>query len=398
MGGKPVVGSDELAGGLPAGDLAAGKRLSGELATVAMRSPMPHTEVVTAIERASRRALAAYLSPQKAKNAHVEPLLGGLINLTFAVESDDRALILQRLSPIFSPTIHDNIVAVSEQLRRRGEQSPVLLISAERRPFVDLHDAGIWRLMTRLPGTTFNSLRGPQGPARARSAGALIARFHDALADLKHTFKGLRSGVHDTAAHLAKLEQALVLGQQSGHRLLPEVTALSASIRNAAASLPILDREPSGVVHGDLKISNVLFEGSRASALIDLDTVARMPLWMELGDAWRSWCNPGGEDQSAAHFDLQVFAASVEGYLGTLRAPLSAVLRRSLVHGVEWIALELAARFAADAITEDYFGWDRTRFAAAGEHNLLRARGQWALFQATLDTREARETLLLGSS
>ncbi len=404
MGDKPVRGevavgkertSDEPAGTLPAGTLTANKEFASDLGQPPEGAAARSEKL---IEDAGRRALAAYLGAEQARHARVKPLRGGLINLTFAVESGERALILQRLNPIFSPAIHDNIIAVSEQLRRRGEQSPVLLQSRELRPFVDLDDAGIWRLMTRLPGQTFASLRGPEGPARARSAGALIARFHDALADLQHSFKGLRCGVHDTDAHLAKLEEALVMGQHRDHRLLPEVQALRASIRSAAASLPRLRREPKWVVHGDLKISNVLFEGSRASALIDLDTVARMPLWMELGDAWRSWCNPGGEDQSTAHFDLEVFAASVEAYLGSLRTPLSAELRRSLVHGVEWIALELAARFAADAIFENYFGWDRTRFASAGEHNLLRARGQWALFQAALDTRDARETLLLAGS
>ena len=51
---------------------------------------------------------------------------------------------------------------------------------------------------------------------------------------------------------------------------------------------------------------------------------------------------------------------------------------------------------AADAIFESYFGWDRARFPAAGEHNLLRARGQFALFEAALTTRGERAALLLG--
>ena len=122
-----------------------------------------------------------------------------------------------------------------------------------------------------------------------------------------------------------------------------------------------------------------------------------MPLWMELGDAWRSWCNPDGENTTVARFDLQIFAASIDGYLGALPFALEADERRALVHSVEWIALELAARFAADAIVEGYFGWDRGRFPAAGEHNLLRARGQWSLFNATLEHREARAALLLGA-
>ncbi len=342
-----------------------------------------------------RAALAAYPGLE---GAQVRPLSGGLINLTFAVEVGGRSLILQRVSPIFSPAIHDNIIAVSERLRDRGEPSPTLVPSREGLPWVDLGEGGVWRLMDRLDGQTFDSLDGERGPARARSAGALIARFHGALHDLGHTFVGLRSGVHDTPAHLAKLGAALELGAETGHRLHDAVAELGGRILAAAESLPEAEEGRSWVVHGDLKISNILFDGDQASALIDLDTVGRMPLWMELGDAWRSWCNPGGEDQSAARFDLDIFAASVDGYMGSLRTPLLPAERRSLVHAVERIALELSARFAADAIYEDYFGWDRGRFTAPGEHNLLRARGQWSLFEAALATREARTTLLLAGS
>lgn len=342
-----------------------------------------------------RAALAAYPGLE---GAQVRPLSGGLINLTFAVEVGGRSLILQRVSPIFSPAIHDNIIAVSERLRDRGEPSPTLVPSREGLPWVDLGEGGVWRLMDRLDGQTFDSLDGERGPARARSAGALIARFHGALHDLGHTFVGLRSGVHDTPAHLAKLRAALEQSAETGHRLHDSVAELGGRILAAAESLPEADDGRSWVVHGDLKISNILFDGDEASALIDLDTVGRMPLWMELGDAWRSWCNPGGEDQSAARFDLDIFAASVDGYMGSLRTPLLPAERRSLVHAVERIALELSARFAADAIYENYFGWDRSRFTAPGEHNLLRARGQWSLFEAALATREARTTLLLDGS
>ena len=131
-----------------------------------------------------------------------------------------------------------------------------------------------------------------------------------------------------------------------------------------------------------------------STGIIDLDTVGRMPLHHELGDAWRSWCNRGGEDQKTASFDLEVFAASLAGYLEAITLTLTPEERRALVLGVEWISLELAARFAADALREAYFGWDQTRFPGAGEHNLLRAQGQWAMHRAALQTREARAALL----
>ena len=62
--------------------------------------------------------------------------------------------------------------------------------------------------------------------------------------------------------------------------------------------------------------------------------------------------------------------------------------------GVEWISLELAARFAADALFESYFGWDPARFPGRGEHNLVRARGQWSMHQALVATRAERAGML----
>ena len=62
--------------------------------------------------------------------------------------------------------------------------------------------------------------------------------------------------------------------------------------------------------------------------------------------------------------------------------------------GVEWVSLELGARFAADALFESYFGWDANRFPGRGEHNLVRARGQWSLHEALLAARATRTSML----
>lgn len=329
------------------------------------------------------------------RQASAAPLTGGLINLSFAITADDGDYVLQRVHPVFAPEVHENIAAVTERLRERGEPSPRLLVSRSGRPWADLGAEGIWRVMTRLPGLSFDRV---QGPEQARAAGALVGRFHAALGDLEFEFRAVRVGVHDTPAHLATLSQALA--EHGEHRLFPEVAELAAQIVAGYGALPLAGEVPLRVCHGDLKFNNLLFAGTGPEAqlvttgIIDLDTVARMPLHHELGDAWRSWCNRGGEDQKAASFDLEVFAASLAGYMEATTLTLTPEERRALVHGVEWISLELAARFAADALREAYFGWDRARFPAAGEHNLLRAQGQWAMHRAALQTREARAGLL----
>jgi hypothetical protein len=116
-----------------------------------------------------------------------------------------------------------------------------------------------------------------------------------------------------------------------------------------------------------------------------------------MGDALRSWCNTGGEDVREAAIDVALFAAALEGYAQVARrqgfpSPEEA---RSLVDGLSTICLELAARFLADALCESYFGFDASRFPAAGEHNLLRGRGQFSLFLSVARGREALQQVVL---
>jgi aminoglycoside phosphotransferase (APT) family kinase protein len=147
------------------------------------------------------------------------------------------------------------------------------------------------------------------------------------------------------------------------------------------------------VAHGDLKISNLRFtEEGEGLCLLDLDTMGQLPLSVELGDAWRSWCNPAAEDSDETAFSLELFEASARAYLA--ESPQPAEVREQLGAGIERICLELAARFAADALEESYFGWSAEVAPSRGEHNLLRARGQLALASSVIRQRSAIEAIL----
>ena len=326
-------------------------------------------------------------------DAKVEPITRGLINVTHAVESRSGArFVLQRVNPIFDVRIHENLLAVTEHLARAGLDTP-RLVPTRAGTLTHAHE-GVWRLLTRVEGVGFDALADVR---QAEAAGDFVGRWHAALRDLDHEFVGLRVGVHDTPRHLDKLRGAL--DQHQGHRLYGEVEPLGHALLDAAALLDALPALAPRIAHGDLKINNLLFVDAsphaHARALIDLDTVGPMHLAHELGDAWRSWCNPArGEDRLDASFDVDRFAASLAGWLrGSDESP-SADERAALLLGPEWISLELATRFAADALDESYFGWSPERYASRGEHNLARARGQWALHRAIMQTRAQRARLL----
>ena len=99
----------------------------------------------------------------------------------------------------------------------------------------------------------------------------------------------------------------------------------------------------------------------------------------------RSWCNTSGEDDTEARIDVDVFAAAMKGYAEGAPGFASDDEWHGMAAGLERIALELAMRFAADALHESYFGFDPA--IGRGEHNALRAEGQLALARAARTSR-----------
>jgi Ser/Thr protein kinase RdoA (MazF antagonist) len=341
---------------------------------------------VTTVDKAS---FAPILDAWNFGDAHVEPIEIGLINRTFRVDRGRERWILQCLNPLFDAKLHFDIEAITSHIESKGLLTPRLVRTRENKLWLERE--GIWRVFTYLPGRVVARV---ESPALARTAGRLVAQFHGAVSDLEHVFHFTRPGVHDMAAHRAKLTNAL--RDHAKHVLYDRVAPVAERLLAVTATLPSFHAHPQRVAHGDLKITNVLFDETlrEAQALLDLDTLARMPLAFEMGDAFRSWCNPGGEDQTEARFDADVFRAAVEGYGPAARAWITRDEVSVLVEATRYIALELATRFCADALNERYFGWNAARYASRGEHNLVRARGQLALAESIEDQRGALERVL----
>ena len=249
----------------------------------------------------------------------------GLINQTWLVGAPATA-VLQWVNPIFKGSVHLDIEAITARLEARGLLTPRLIPTSAGQLWLE-DPGGCWRLMSFLPGRTFHRM---DSAARAATSGALVGRFHAAVAGWDYHFEHRRSGAHDTPRHM--------------------------------------------------------------------DTLAALPLAVEMGDAWRSWCNPAGEDDpERVVFDMALFQASAAAWLSEV-GPLSAEERGSLVPGIERICLELSARFCADAVRNTYFREDRERFPRAGEHNLWRARGQARLAWSAREQAMEAEELIQSAS
>lgn len=322
------------------------------------------------------------------------PLGTGLINDTFLIDGRDGPVVLQRVHTIFGPRVHEDIEAVTAHLAARGLLTPRLVRAEDDARYVTDTHGRVWRAMTYVHGVALDKA---DSPARIRAAGALVARWHGALRDFRYDYAHVRPGVHDTPRHLSTLREALAA--HASHRLHSAVSSLAEPLLHAASSLSDLSSLEPTHAHGDLKLSNLLFDARSGEGLclVDLDTVGKMPWAFELGDALRSWCNPHGEDVTEAAVDRALFAAALEGYASALPDPLRGQdlerLARWAAEGLATIALELSARFLADALEERYFGFDARRFAARGEHNLVRGRGQWSLARDAITHREELEAI-----
>lgn len=313
---------------------------------------------------------------------------GGLINRTWAVGVPPR-FVIQLVNPMIPEAADERIDLVARHLDARGLPTPLLVRDREGRCAVPASGGGRWRLLTFVPGTTLHRLPHPR---HARAAASLVGRFHAALQDLPDPLEPLRFQVHDTPGHMGRLQEVLLSCFE--HRLGAGIA------RTGEQILRCWERCRSGLVglhlperpaHGDLKVSNVRFDpgGEEAICLVDLDTLGRLPVEMEIGDALRSWCNPLGEDAETGRVDLDLFQATVGGYLreATFLLPRE---RAALVLGMWHIAVELAARFCVDAYRECYFGWDPRVAPSRADHNLLRARCQLSL---ALDVERRRADL-----
>lgn len=309
----------------------------------------------------------------------------GLINRTL-IAGEPPQFVVQRVSPIFAPSVHEDIEAVTAHLAGLGMVTPRLVRTDEGALYALDEDEGVWRVLTYVPGRTVHRLA---DAALAFEAGALVAGFHDATDTLEWTYRHVRAGAHDTARHMARLEAAFAEPGDAMGRDVAEQVLEAWRLFEGPLDLPLRH------AHGDLKISNLRFDAAgKGVCLLDLDTLSLQSLDVELGDALRSWCNPVGEDSPETRFDTSLFAASMAGYRS--KRQLSPAEVTGVVSGTERIALELASRFARDVREDCYFGWNADRYPSRRAHNLFRARGQLHLARSARAQRGELERIMRG--
>lgn len=319
----------------------------------------------------------------------ITPFGCGHINDTYLVKTDPPT-VLQKISraAFHSPArVIENVARVTAYLKEKialdggdPERETLTLIPArDGSPCV--FDRGEYYRLTRLiPDAESREAADPDSLYRAaKTFGRFLRRLEGFPAD---ALEIVIPRFHDTRARFEQLKAAIAsdpCGRAAS--VAPEIEfALSREndcgvIVDGLASGEI----PLRVTHNDTKLNNFLFDNRTGEciALIDLDTVMPGSLLYDYGDALRFAASSAGEgetDLGKVFFKRENIAAFTKGFLEEFDGSLTKRERELLPFSIKLITLECGIRFLSDYIAGDvYFK------TAYPEHNLDRARNQFAL-------------------
>jgi len=235
----------------------------------------------------------------------------GLLQATYRVVTVDGDFVVQKLHAAIPDSAVDDMHMVTTYLVSCGLQVPSLVLTLDGKPFARDASGGRWRVYPWLPGRVVESL---PDPTMAHEAGRLVGLLHKHLVACASIPQGSIPHFHDTDFVLTEL-------QNVHPQLSDDVRGIADGILATLPSLIVAD-EPQQLIHGDLKISNLIFDDlGHAVGISDFDTILSHARAIDLGDAFRSWCNRTAEDDPDARFDITFFEAAASGYAQDFGVP-----------------------------------------------------------------------------
>lgn len=337
------------------------------------------------------------------KIADVKPLGEGLINDTFKVyvEGEDTPkYVLQRINnAIFQDVelLQDNIEKVTAHIRKKLIARNESDIDRKVLNFIRTKDEKkfyfdgekYWRLMVFIPESyTYQSVT----PEYSYTAGLSFGEFQSMLADIDENLGETIPSFHNIELRLNQLREAV---KNDAVGRVKEVQYYIDEIEKRAEAMCLgeqLHREvrlPKRICHCDTKVNNMLFDKEgNVLCVIDLDTVMPSFIFSDYGDFLRSAANTGAEDDKNLDnidFNMEIFEAFTKGYLEGTRSFLLPIEKENLPYAAKLFPYMQTVRFLADYINGDTYY--KIQYP---EHNLVRTKAQWRLFECA----ERKEALM----
>lgn len=330
----------------------------------------------------------------------VRPLGNGLINSTFDVTTPGGHHVLQRINTsIFTDveSLQRNIATVTGHLRAKLEsrgESDIdrkvlrflpMINDADKTYFID-NEGDTWRMMDYVENSrTIEDVT----PSTARQAGKAFGRFQKDLSDLKIRLTETIPGFHDMIFRLEQLRDAIARDPKGRSAGIKDILSF-VNEHSEAMTLPErLRREgkiPVRICHCDTKVNNMLYDTETGEVLcvIDLDTVMPSTVFSDYGDFLRTAANTAPEDEpdlDKIHFRMDIYEAFTEGYLSETHEFLTDIEKGLLPTAVALFPFMQGVRFLTDWINGDTY-----YKISYPEHNLVRARAQFRLFNEVLSS------------
>jgi thiamine kinase-like enzyme len=320
-------------------------------------------------------------------------LTGGYINQTSLVEwSSDRETfqtVFQGINPTIFPDpelLNKNNELIAAHLKAHSYPKEILvpLATPEGKTLVPALD-GAWRAFPFIAGT-FTRTKATDA-SEVRAAAAAIGEWHSFLKDMDPL------SIQPAIPHFFDLtyrwKQFMVVRQNApedrSRKAWLEILQLSSEGRDLTwhyEYLKTFNPLPLRILHGDPKLSNILFDEKTGEvrAIIDWDTV--QPGWIifDFGDMVRAYTNPCAEDEPdvmKVKVHRPYMDALLEGFLAQTEPWLRPSERINLRLGAQCVIWLQALRFLADYLSGDHY-----YPVEYPEQNLVRARNQLRLLNS----------------
>ena len=330
------------------------------------------------------------------------PLGSGQINDTLLIQGKEKRYLLQRINTfVFKDPegLMDNIARVTAHIKkkveaRHGDVSREILTvfpAKDGALYYQDEEGNAFRALHFIEGaSTYDAVK---DPALFYEAGKAFGRFQSDLSDFPaESLIETIPHFHDTPARYQAFLKAME-ENKAGRKasILPFLEELIAhkEIAERLADLVKQGKMPLRVTHNDTKLNNVMIDDATHQGLapIDLDTVMPGLAAFDFGDAVRYGANTAAEDEpdlTKVGVDIPLFQAFAKGFVKGTDGRLTDIEMDHLVDGAETMAYELCLRFITDYLDGDlYFKTTHP------EHNLERAKCQFALYQAFVKEEEA---------
>lgn len=310
-----------------------------------------------------------------------ETLEEGHINDTYLVKTGSRKYVLQRLQRKMPPErLINNYKLYAPVFEAHGFLYPKWLRDEAGEYFHTDGKGDRWRMYPYIEGEV---LHAPLTREQLLACGQGLARVHRLLSELSGTPQAVYPILHDIDYYYECYRELLKSGDIIEENRDPSVEAqlaerigpflsrradCSEGAREEGTALKenITPADDIAIIHGDAKLSNMLFRNGQVVGMLDLDTVMAGSVTEELADCIRSCCESRGSfDREAAEFLAEGYRRGetadvlAEGYQTGAASHLPQAFNK--------IHLELALRYYTDAISkekhfkEKYPGYRLTR-------------------------------------